>query len=251
MLRALGLFCVSLVCLRGADDPRFAVASIRPHAPEDSLFGVKMPNNGRFSSTGTVAKLIVMLAYDVQDSQISGGPGWFTTEKWDVEARSDNGAAHTAEETRRMLQTLLSDRFALSIHREMQQRPAYVLTVAKSGPKIQPKTEIGRTNIQVTSNSVHLESGELARLAQVLSTALGRPVLDRTGLTGLYDLLLQWDDAPVREGGVPGLDPSVAPGNSFGSIFSAIQEQLGLRLESRQAPVEVVVIDSIERPSPN
>jgi uncharacterized protein (TIGR03435 family) len=88
-------------------------------------------------------------------------------------------------------------------------------------------------------------------MTQLLSAALGRPVVDRTGLNGLYDLSLQWDDAPIPDGGVLDADVHAASGTDRGSIFSAIQEQLGLRLEPQKSPVEVIVIDRIERPSAN
>jgi uncharacterized protein (TIGR03435 family) len=241
----------SLTCLLGAQALSFDVASIRPHAPDDDHFRVKMPSNGRFATTGSVAKLVLMVAYDVQESQIVGGPGWFATEKWDIEAKSDDRVSRSVEETRRMLQRLLEERFALQIHRETQQRPAYALTVAKRGPTFKAPEQDGPTNYRITSNTISLERGDLARMAQLLSTALGRPVIDRTGLGGRYNLTLQWDDAPVREGGVPGLDAAAAPGDGNGSIFTAIQDQLGLRLEPRRAAVEVIVVDRIERPSQN
>src|SRR5579863_4603750 len=153
MVRVYFLLCTSLVCLRGADASSFDAASIHPHDPDDSRFSIKMPSNGRFTATGGVAKLIVMLAYDVQETQIVGGPSWFATEKWDVEAKSVDEIPHSVEETRGMLQKLLQDRFALRIHRETQQRPAYVLTIAKGGPKFKASEQDGRTNIQVSSNS--------------------------------------------------------------------------------------------------
>lgn len=250
MFKAFLLVCISLVCLRGADAPSFDVASIRPHAPDDARFYVKLPAQGRFSATGSVAKLVVMLAYDVQEAQIAGGPDWFATEKWDIEAKSDNPSGHSVEETRQMLQNMLAERFGLRVHRETEQRPAYVLTVAKGGPKFKP-AEQGSTNVRVTGNSISLERGDLVRITQLLSSALGRPVVDRTGLKGLYDLSLKWDDAPVPEGGVTGSDVAAAPGNDHGSIFTAIQDQLGLRLDSQRTAVEVIVVDRMERPSPN
>jgi uncharacterized protein (TIGR03435 family) len=249
VLKVCFLVCISLICVRGADAPSFDIASIRPHAPDDNRFYVRLPVDGRFTATGSVAKLIVMLAYDVQEAQIVGGPSWFTTEKWDIEARSDNQGAHSIEETRRMVQNMLEERFGLRIHRETEQRPAYGLTVAKGGPKFKA-AEQRSTNVRITSNSISLERGDLARMTQVHSAALGRPVIDRTGLEGLYNLSLQWDDAPIRQG-VPGLDVHAQPGNDHGPIFTAIQDQLGLRLESQRAPVEVIVVDRIERPSQN
>ena len=251
MCRMFLLVCISLVCLRGADTPSFDVASIHPHDPDDNRFLIRPPVGGQFTATGGTAKLIVMLAYDIQEAQIAGGPSWFTTEKWDIDARSDNPGKHTVEETRRMLQNMLAERFGLRVHRETEQRPAYALTVAKGGPKFKAAVHDGSTNVRVTGNSISLERGELSRMTQLLSTALGRPVIDRTELKGLYDLSLQWDDAPVGRGGVPGLEAAAAPGNDKGSIFTAIQDQLGLRLDSQRAPVEVIVVDRIERPSRN
>ena len=239
------------LCLHAQQAPGFDVASIHPHAPDDIRFLVHMPVNGQFSASGIAAKLAIMLAFDVQDSQIIGGPDWLATEKWDIDAKCDDQQRHSADETRGMLQKLLADRFLLRLHRETQQRPAYVLTLARSGPKFQHAREEEATNIRVTTSSVRLEAGDLARLAQVLATSLGRPVVDRTGLGGRYDLFPQWDDAPIAKGGVPGLDTPAAPGADHGSIFTAIQDQLGLRLEPQRVPVEVIVIDRMERPSAN
>jgi uncharacterized protein (TIGR03435 family) len=237
--------------LRLLEAQAFDVASIRPHSPGDARFGVKMPVNGHFAATGVVTKLLVMLAYDVQESQIVGGPDWFATEKWDIQAKTGDGVAYSPGETRQMLQKMLEDRFTLRIHRDTEQRPVYALSVAKGGPKFNASGKDGQTNYRITRNSIGLERGDIARMAQLLSTALGRPVIDQTGLAGPYDLSLQWDDAPVPEGGVPGLDTPAIPGNDHGSIFTAIQDQLGLRLESRRAPVEVIVVDRVERPSEN
>jgi uncharacterized protein (TIGR03435 family) len=252
MLRALPSVLISL-CLGqflGTQTPSFDVVSIHPHSPDDSRFRVRMPTNGQFGATGAVAKLVLMVAYDVQESQIVGGGSWLDSEKWDIEAKSDRGHEAGVEETRRMLQNMLEERFALRIHREMQQRPAYILTIAKGGPKFKAQPD-GRTNYLITGNSISLERGDLAHMVQLLSTALGRPVIDRTGLGGIYDLSLKWDDAPIADGGLLGLDAPAAPENDRGSIFTAIQDQLGLRLESQRAPVDVIVIDQVERPSAN
>jgi uncharacterized protein (TIGR03435 family) len=235
---ALGLF---LFCLLPARAQSFDVASVRPHPQEDDRFGVKMPAEGQFRATGATAKVLLMLAYDVQETQIVGAPDWVDSVKWDIEAKSESDK-HTVEETRRMLQSMLQERFSLGMHRETQQRSAYVLTVAKGGSKFKAATE-GATNIRVAAGSIRLERGGIAQMTQVLSTALGRPVIDRTGLAGTYDLTLQWDDAPR--------DQPAAPGRDYGSVFTAMQEQLGLQLESQQVPVDVVVIERIERPSQN
>lgn len=240
-----------LAAFAGLLGQTFEVASIRPQDPNDRGLFVRPPNRGQFTANGAVAKLLVMLAYDVQDSQIVGGPDWFATEKWNIQAKSENDQ-HSPDETRLMLQHLLSDRFSLRLHRSTAQLPVYVLTVAKDGPKFKP-SERTTMNLQVGSNSISLQGGTIDRLTAVLATALGRPVVDHTGLTGMYDLSVQWDDAPVRDGGLPGTKDSTATpaGTERGSIFSAVPDQLGLRIDSERAPVEVFVIDGIERPSPN
>lgn len=227
----------------------FDVASIHAHDPRDARFLVRPPNRGTFTAVGAVAKLLVMLAYDVQDSQISGGPDWLATEKWDIEAKSAD-TNHDGAATARLLRGMLEERFALKARWVEEARPVYLLTLARGGAKLR-ESEEGNTNLQVGANSISLRRGSVADLAKVLATALGRPVIDRTGLSGSYDLFVQWDDAPVREGGVPGIEAATTAGNDRGSIFSAVQEQLGLRLESGRAPVDVLVIDGMERPTAN
>ena len=235
--------------LSAADGPRFEAASIHP-TPDSTQFFARPPSNGKFSGTGVVVRLMLMLAYNVQESQIVEGPSWIGTERWTVDAKSEPGATHTDEETRQMLQNLLQERFGLQMHRENREQSAYVLKIAKDGPKLKA-SETGTTNIRINGNSIGLEHGEISRLVQLLSSALGKPVVDQTGLTGHYDASLQWSDAPVADGGVIGLDAHAAADPNRESIFSAIQNQLGLQLISQRVPVEMIVIDKIERPSAN
>ncbi|MBI4908167.1 MAG: TIGR03435 family protein [Acidobacteria bacterium] len=243
------LFLVFTVGL-GLQGQQFDVASVRPHAPEDSRFLVRPPNRGRFTAVGIGGKLLVMLAYGVQDSQIKGGPGWFTSEKWDIEAKCEEDSA-SADQTAQMLGSLLEERFGLKVHKETEQRPVYVLSVTSGGPKFK-ESEKKTTNLRVSSNAISMESGSIARMLPALATALGRPVIDGTHLTGLYDLSLRWDDAPVREGGLPGATVQEGPpGGGHGSIFTAVQDQLGLQLKPQRAPIEVIVVDRMVRPSAN
>ena len=120
-----------LAALVGLFGQTFEVASIRPQAPNDRGFFVRPPNRGQFTANGAVAKLLVMLAYDVQDLQIDGGPDWFATEKWDIQAKSNNDQ-HNVDETRLMLQHLLADRFSLRLHRSIAQIPS-VCTYRRQG----------------------------------------------------------------------------------------------------------------------
>jgi uncharacterized protein (TIGR03435 family) len=245
-LAFLSLLFALLLC---ADGPRFEAASIHP-SPEGAPFFARQPSNGKFYGTGVVVRLVVMLAYNVQESQIAGGPSWIGTDRWNIDAKSEAGATHNIEESQQMLQSLLRDRFGLEAHRETREQLAYVLKIAKDGPKLKAN-ETGATNVRINNNSIGLEHGEISRLTQLLSSALGKPVVDQTGLTGHYDLSLQWSDAPVADGGVIGLDSHATADPNRESIFSAIQDQLGLQLVSQRAPVEMIVIDKIERPSGN
>ena len=156
-------FCLamSFLCLRGANAQTFDVASIRPQTAGDNVSFVRPPSNGRFTAMGTTAKLLLMLAYDVQETQIVGGPTWLGTAKWNVEARTNDGAQHSAEDTQRMLQNLLVERFGLRLHRDTVQRPVYVLTLAKNGPKFKV-SERERTNVGVTGKSIDIQ-GERSR----------------------------------------------------------------------------------------
>ncbi len=187
------------LCLIAATPPKFAAVSIHRQAPDDNSLFVKPPANGKFIGTGATAKLMVMLAWDLQDAQIAGGPAWFATDRFVIEANSDDGKAHNAAETREMLQNMLADRFALRTHREMREGTAYVLTVAKSGSKLK-QSQTQSTNIRVGANSILLEGAPLSRLAQQLSGILERPVIDRTGLEGTYDASLRWSLVTLQIG---------------------------------------------------
>ncbi len=247
-MRAL-LSLLFVFLLIAADGPRFEAASIHP-TPDNIPFFAHPPGNGKFSGSGIVVRLMLMLAYNIQESQIAGAPAWVGTERWTVDAKSATGATHNDEETRQMLQNLLYERFGLRMHRESREQTAYVLKIAKDGPKLKA-SETGATNIRINGNSIGLEHGEISRLVQLLSSALGKPVVDQTGLTGHYDVSLQWSDAPVADGGVIGLDAHATADPNRESIFSAIQNHLGLQLVSGSTPVEMILIDKIERPSAN
>jgi uncharacterized protein (TIGR03435 family) len=227
------------ISLISATPPKFAAVSIHRQAPDDNSFFVKPPANGKFIATGATARLMVILAWDLQDSQIAGGPAWFATDRFSIEANSDDGQPHTPAETREMLQNMLADRFALRTHHEMREGTAYVLTVRRNGPKLK-QSQTQSTNVRVGANSIRLEGAPLSRLAQQLSGILERPVIDRTGLNGTYDASLLWSDTLSKNA-----DPDQV------SIFTAIQDQLGLNLVSQRAPIDTLVVDSIDPPSAN
>ena len=253
----------------------FEVASIKPSPPDERYFMMQLQPGGGLRATGVTLKMLITQAYDVREFQVSGGPGWINTARYDIVARpehnadsdpppedprkmSDEQRKTLGEQMRARLVALLADRFRLKVHRETQQALAYLLVVGKNGPKLK-QTEEGsetRGRMRMGRGELNGDGVKLEFLAQVLANQLGRPVVDKTGLTGNYDIKLAWtpdpgQPAPLPLGPPPGLEPSPAPDPSGPSIFTAIEEQLGLRLESQKAPIETIVIDSVEKPSEN
>jgi uncharacterized protein (TIGR03435 family) len=209
----------------------FEAASVKPADPNSPVVSGTRVSPGRFTATGSLQSFISM-AYDVQDFQISGAPGWLTTERFEIDAKAE--LPFSTDELKLMLRTLLQDRFKLAAHSETKELPVYALVVTKIGPRIQE----AKDGIGSMSSGTGRLSGRLpiSTFAHYLSPILGRIVLDRTGLAGAFDIKLEW---------APDDDPS-GP-----SIFTAVQEQLGLKLESAKSPVEILVIEHAEKPASN
>jgi uncharacterized protein (TIGR03435 family) len=190
-----------------------------------------------------------MDAYHLNASyQISAGPSWMDSDsdRFDIVANAPGESAPTGDDVRRMLQSLLADRFQLKLHRETQERPVYALVVAKNGPKLKesgPDKEFSTTVRGSQTAQLTMTKATMEQLAiQLSGSGLDRPVLDKTGLAGHYDIALNW--IPEYAG------PPASDSNSV-NVFTAVQEQLGLRLEPQKAPVEILVIDHAEKPSEN
>jgi uncharacterized protein (TIGR03435 family) len=247
--------------------PAFEVAAIKLNK---SLSGSSdsHTNNGRFTATNVSLKNIMQYdAYGIPGSRILDGPKWLASTKFDIQAKMDDSAADRLRtlprdqrrlETQAMFQQLLADRFKLAVHWETRELPVYALIVARKGPKLQPAKDSSegsnissndsRSGYQFTANGVSMP--QLAEaLTQALSRELGHDVIDKTEIKGRYDLTLNWTPdgaaAPIATGGVDSL------ADSGPSIFTAVQEQLGLKLEPAKAPVQVLVIDHAEMPSEN
>jgi uncharacterized protein (TIGR03435 family) len=198
-------------------------------------------------------KDLVRYAYDVRDIQISGGPAWFDSDRWDIAAAA--GREISEDERRRMLQTLLTERFLMTIRREMRDLPVYALVVAKSGPKLKANTDgvPERIEMGVRATGLSRLTGQdvrVSKLVTVLAGPTGRIVLDRTGIEGNFDFKLEWMPDAAHMPLINGARPP--EGSAEGaSIFTAVQEQLGLKLESTKGPVEVLVIERAERATEN
>jgi bla regulator protein blaR1 len=241
----------------------FDVATIRPSKPGagGSTYSFS-PGLGIKVTNGTLKGLIEM-AYNVRDFQILRGPGWTDSEFFDIVAKDASADADSApgasarnmEETRLRLKALLRDRFQLQIRRESKDLPEYRLSVGKSGPKLKASgvNQAAGAGINAACGQMAGTNTTMANLAYKLSRTLDRPVVDQTNLAGAYDFVLNWtpDTGPCAPSG-SGPDSTAAANSRAGpSLFTAIQEQLGLKLQSAKGPVDTLVIEHVERPSPN
>jgi uncharacterized protein (TIGR03435 family) len=223
---------------------RFEVASIKANTSQDDSPRIAAPVGGRFAAGNVTIGQLMRSAYQIQDSQISGQPSWFESDRYDIEANAGRNAS--TPEMRIMLQNLLADRFRLTFHRGTKEFPAFALIVAGKGPKLRPADPGKCVSSPVSScaiikttapSEIIGEQISMARFAVWLSTRLDRTVIDRTSLEGVFDLELRWEpDQPAE------LDVS---------ILTAVREQLGLKVESTKTAMEVLFIDHVERPSAN
>jgi uncharacterized protein (TIGR03435 family) len=202
----------------------------------------------RFTATNLPLLALIMLAYNVPTRQISGVPSSFNTEGYDIEAKSDRPLKQ--EQALGMLRTLLAERFKLTLHRETREQPIYALVVGKGGSKLHESPEESTPDAQKTGRGFVYKSTSMSVLSLVLSQVLGRTVVDKTGLSGRYDFSLEYMPERVGRGVAEGRE--LAPdSDGLPSIFTAVQEQLGLKLESQKGPVEFIVVDHAEKPSAN
>jgi uncharacterized protein (TIGR03435 family) len=245
MLRAIASLAVcvaGMVCGQAAGGQHFEVASIRPSNADPRSSGMNT-GNGRLDAINVTLKRCIMGAYSVGPNQVFGGPDWLDSDRFDITAKVEQPLGDRALMV--MLQTLLAERFKLALHREEKPIQAYVLEVAKNGPKLEKgdgqaaKTSNGRGDLVATNATMD-------RFAEILSRQMDLPVVNHTGLEGVFNVKLQW----TPEGSKPAkpLDGAVVEGPS---IFTAIQEQLGLRMRAQKVLVEVLVIDHAEKPSEN
>lgn len=230
----------------------FEVSSVKRSTSTSNNYGV------RFSPGGLTAdaplRYVIQFAYHIRDFQLSGGPAWLESERYDISAKTDSKS--TPDQILLMLQSLLEDRFGLKVHRGSEQRTALLMTPAKGGLKLsesaadcaaladQPPAK-GKSQFQcgawmASDDQFNGTKISMTTLGEWLSNQLGRPVVDNTGLTGLFDVHLHWstdDQADV---------PNSAP-----AILAAMQEQLGIRIESGRGAVEILTIDHVARPDAN
>ncbi len=274
------LLTVSITATRAAaqatGDPTFEVASVKPNNGDGPIMSTTQPG-GRVTMVNVPLRMLIRTAYQLQDEQIVDAPNWISAEHFDIVAKAAGDVPPptpgNSGPLQLMMRSLLAERFKLAVHRETREFPAYALELARRdgrlGPQLRPSavdcaaiaaargsgggappaSAAARPPCGVRAAGGQMIAGglPLSQLAVLLSSMVQRVVIDRTGLTGSFDLDLNWtpDRTPQAAGPLPQSDPN-AP-----SIFTALQEQLGLKLESVKNPVEVLVIDHVERPTPD
>ena len=234
--------------------PAFEVASIKPNKLFDGRVMFMLTPDG-ISVTGVPMQMILRQAFGVEDDRILGAPSWVKSDRFEIQAKVAvedvpklKGLTH--QQRFSMVLPLLTDRFNLKYHHDSKELPVYVLEIAKGGTKMKeskPDDPGPKGNFLTGRSGLESHGSSIESLTHQLAFLLGRTVLDKTGLTGAYDYSLAWvpDDSQPEAGNAP------SPDASGPSLFTALQEQLGLKLESQKGPVDVIVIDHIERPSEN
>jgi uncharacterized protein (TIGR03435 family) len=282
---AIALAAATVGAQSGPAAPGFEVASVKPNNSGDPGTVFDLPGGGRFTATNATARELVRIAFEVQDHKLIGLPEWTKNARFDISARAAQNIALTGDPSRptpvfAMLRSLLAERFQLTARSDVREMPIYQLVMARSdrrlGPRLNPSTtdcaamlaarrerarngetgsapsdrvRCGSRSRQgyLAGGAVQLDGGENS-LAMALSRVTGRTVIDRTGLTGLFDYTLEF--APDATGSTTAGDAGPVD-SSLPSLTTALREQLGLKIESAKGPMEVVVIDRIERPAPD
>jgi bla regulator protein blaR1 len=246
---------------------KFEVASIKPSSPDARATQIRIVPGGGMNIVNATLKGVITFAYNVREFQLSGGPSWVNSERFDIVAKvgpndappdprqmTDTQRTQLQEDLRTRFRALLAERFQLVVRPETKELPVYGLVIGKNGSKlvVSQEPESGQRNLRMQRGQLNAIGTTVEMLAASLSNIVGRTVIDKTGLKGNFDYKLEWtpDTGPASPGG-PGDRPEPAANPSGPSIFTAIQEQLGLKLESTKGPVVTYVIEKVEKPSEN
>jgi uncharacterized protein (TIGR03435 family) len=234
--------------------PTFEVATIKPSKPDAQGKGFRVSGR-RFSTLNTTVSDLITFAYGIHARQITGGPAWLGTEKYDLAAQPDGEGQPNDKQWKTMIQKLLADRFQLTFHRDKKELSVYAITVGKTGPKL-TKSEGDPNGLPALFfrglGVLPARNATIADFAGVMQAAvLDRPVVDHTGLAGRYDFTLTWTPDEFQFGGLGMKPPSSSESATAPDLFTAMQQQLGLKLESTKAAAEILVIDRVEKPSEN
>ena len=237
------ILAVLLACggLAVAQQAKFEVASVRRAGnagPPGDIPRNMDPSPGHFAMRNVPLRYAIEWAYDLQDYQVAG-PEWIKAEdRYDITAHASGPVSD--QQMKPMLQALLTERLKMKSHRETRTLPVYVLVKGKGTPKVKPATPGVAPNLSGRASGVFFQSQPLSRLTFMFTRRMGIPVLDKTGLNGAFDYT-------IDTSGLNNFNPKSADDAPGPSIFTAVQDDLGLKLESRKEPIEVLVIDSVDR----
>ncbi len=226
--------------------PSYEVATIKPSDPDDGKSGFHTMGHRLFLENEPMDRLIAF-AYAIHPKQIVDGPEWFSKDRYDINGVPDIDGQPSVQQQREMLQKLLAERFGLKFQRAKRDLSIFAITVAKGGPKLAASKSDPNSLLDQTGSGNGVEqmwkftNNSMADFAQGMQYFLDRPVVDETGLKGRFDFKLEW----TMDGSLNN-DPKAPPG-----LFTAVQEQLGLKIEGTKGPADVLVIDHVERPSAN
>jgi uncharacterized protein (TIGR03435 family) len=266
-----------------ASGPAFEVASVKPNKSADQRQAIQTPPGGRFIATNLPLRNLIAFAYRIAPGtafRLVGGPDWIRSERFDIIAKADGNLppftpSGPPEPLLVMVRTLLAERFKLVVHHETRELPTYELVVARTdhtlGPRLHPAAvdceaamrapgapppgppppgERPTCGARIGPGQMIAGGVPMAQFVNLLTQFVQRTVIDRTGLTGTYDFELSWTPDQLPQGPPPPGAPPLPPIDPNGpSIFTALQEQLGLKLDAQRGPVDVVVIDGVERPT--
>jgi uncharacterized protein (TIGR03435 family) len=257
--------CLGFLCYAQAPRPLvFETASVKPADPNAKRSGIQVRNGNDLNVENRPVRNLIKLAWSVQDFQLAGRPGWLATDRFDISAKAprDESIVHwptdphditdellnaRSEHLKVRLRSLLTERFDLAVHHESRETTVYLLGVSKSGSKMKEITTPGDKQGLADNGKGKLQgyAATMSQLAHALATALEQPVEERTGLNGTYDFALEWTpDSLMTED--RSTSAAIGP-----TVFSALQNQLGLKLESSKGSADFLVIDRIKRPSEN
>jgi uncharacterized protein (TIGR03435 family) len=237
--------------------PTFEVVSVKPNQSGSLGIQLDIPAPDRFTATNVPLRDLIRFAYDVQDTRLVGGPDWIRSERFDVVAKSEQpfpawGPAGPPMPLLLMLRTLLADRFGVVVHPETRELPNQA-PGRRGGPPPAPGNPAQPVcGMRIGPGQMVMGGTPMSQFATVLSNFVQRVVIDRTQLAGTFDFRLSWTPDRIPQGAPPPGAPALPPIDPNGpSLFAALQEQLGLKLESTRAPLDVLVIDRAERPMPD
>lgn len=268
------LLALVLALAAQAAPATFEVASVKPHDPANPRTMMVADASGRFTAVGISAVTLIRTTFNLQDDQVVGGPDWLRSARFDITAKAADGTSPTTIGP--MLEALLADRFQLKSHRETRELPVYAVITARRDGRLGPRLVANSCawdftkppappkpgekicgNISEGVGRMSLNAIRIRVFLQYLAPKVDRVLVDRTNLIGNFDVELRWtpDNLPPRPAGAPADQPIRVNGQDIDpngpSLFTAMQEQLGLKLDGTRAPVEVLVIDRLERPSPD